>query len=350
MASNKTPRNGGLLISLARKMIGGIKKIGASVPVTMVTAEEMEAQLAPFIAADNAYNKARSVRQKASDAYQAATSAVYDWLLAARLALVPILGLRWSTAWAQAGFIRATTAIPSTVADRLTLIASLESFFKDNPGYQSPSTGVTAAKATALIATVELTQEAVTDEDMAFDDAGTAWQLAYDPLAASATALIKNLEGKLDSLDPRWLGFGLQMPGASSTPGKPTGLSAHLDEMGNVILQCNALALATRFRWRGFIVGVEVDYRLVASTTEPMASVDNVMPGQTMQFAVQGVNDTLQGVLSDPIQFTMPPVNKGAKPIVTAAAETKAVELLAPARPNGNGHATENGHRKTGRS
>jgi hypothetical protein len=194
MASNKTPTNGGLIISLGRKMKVGIIKLGPSVPVTMVTADEIEAQLGPFVTANNAYNKARSTRQKASDAYQTATSAVYAWLLAARLALVPILGKRWSTAWAQAGFISATTAIPAKVADRLALIAALETFFEDNPSYESPNTGVTAAKATTLIAAANTTQETLTDEDMAFDDAGTAWQLTYDPLAGSVTALIKNLE------------------------------------------------------------------------------------------------------------------------------------------------------------
>ena len=33
-------------------------------------------------------------------------------------------------------------------------------------------------------------------------------------------ALIKNLEGKLSKNDPRWLEFGLNLPGASATPGQ----------------------------------------------------------------------------------------------------------------------------------
>lgn len=350
MASNRLPENGSLFIALILKMIAGIIKLGASVPVTMVTAEEMQEQLGPFREANEDYNTARSTRQEASDNYQAALAKVYNWLLAARLALIPRLGLSWSTAWAKAGFITPTTAIPRKITDRLALIALLQAFFKKNPSYESPNTGVTAAQAASLIAAADQMQEKFTEEDMAFDDADTAWQLAYTPLAESAMALIKNLEGKLGKLDPRWLGFGLQMPGASSTPGKPAGLTAHLDENGNIILQCDALALAMRYRWRGFIAGVEVDYRLVASTTEPIASVSNVMPGQTMQFAVQGVNDTLQGVLSDPIQFSMPPVEK------PKAKETKAAEaprptetpVIVPTNGNGNGHG--NSHRSTRRS
>lgn len=132
MASNKLPTNGGLFISLVKKMIAGIIKLGPSVPVTLVTAEEMQGQLDLFAGKDEEYNSARSKRQTLSDAYQAATGAVYTWLLAARLALVPTLGQRWSTAWAQAGFISPSTAIPSKIAERLSLINSLAVFFTKN--------------------------------------------------------------------------------------------------------------------------------------------------------------------------------------------------------------------------
>ena len=64
--------------------------------------------------------------------------------------------------------------------------------------------------------------------------------------------------------------------------------------------------LATRYRWRGFIVGVETDYRLLARSTEPIGVITGViMPGQKLQIIVQAVNGGSQGVASDPIVFTM---------------------------------------------
>lgn len=44
----KLPTNGGLFIGLVTKMIKGIIDLGPSVPVTMVTAEELESQLELF--------------------------------------------------------------------------------------------------------------------------------------------------------------------------------------------------------------------------------------------------------------------------------------------------------------
>ncbi len=338
MASNRLPTNGGLFIGLVTKMIKGINDLGLSVPVTMVTAAEMQTELGLFTEKNDSYNEARSARQAASDIYQAAVASTYTWLLAARLALVPKFGSRWSTAWAQAGFINNSTAVPAKAADQLALIAALRTFFTKNPSYQSPGTEVTAAKAGTLIAAATTAQNNLRDKAMELKDAGDAWTLAYDPLRDSAVQLIKNLEGKLDDLDPRWLGFGLQMPGTITTPGKPTGLVVHMDENGSVIPQCDAEALATRYRWRGFIVGVETTYRLLASTTEPMASIPGVMPGQTLQLIVQAVNENLQGVASDPVLFTVPPLVQ-AKPSAAGPKATAAMEEPVLVHANGNGHA-----------
>lgn len=171
-----------------------------------------------------------------------------------------------------------TTAVPTKAPEQLALIAASKTFFTKNPSYQSPSTDVTPAKAAALITAATQAQKDLSDETMALKAAGDAWTLAYDPLADSANALIKNLEGKLDKLDPRWLGFGLQMPGTIATPGKPMGLVIHMDEDGNLIPQYDALPLSTHFRWRGFAVDVETEYRLLKSTTEPMASIAGFVP------------------------------------------------------------------------
>ena len=63
-----------------------------------------------------------------------------------------------------------------------------------------------------------------------------------------------------------------------------------------------------RFRWRMLLVGVETDYQLVARPVDPMAKITGAMPGTTKQIIVQAVNGNSQGVASDPIIFTVPPL------------------------------------------
>ena len=59
------------MISLVTKMIKAILGIGSGVPVTMVTAPEMDAELEVFKKADETFNGARSTRQTASDGRRA---------------------------------------------------------------------------------------------------------------------------------------------------------------------------------------------------------------------------------------------------------------------------------------
>ena len=118
--------------------------------------------------------------------------------------------------------------------------------------------------------------------------------------------LIKNLEGKLTKIDPRWLAFGLNMPGTNSTPVRPVNVTVQLDETGALVVQCEAVALATRYRWWTRIAGVQETYQLSARATEPLAVIREVMAGKTVEIMVKAVNGSLQGVANKPVAFTLP--------------------------------------------
>ncbi|MEA3187275.1 MAG: hypothetical protein QOD99_1105 [Chthoniobacter sp.] len=334
MANNSIPTNSGQLIGLAEQNIVGITTIGAQVPVVMVTAAQMQTALDAFVTQDSAFNAQRSARQTASDSYQAAMSAIYDWLLASSNVLANSFGTLWNTQWAQAGFVNHSTAIPRKAADQLGLALSLVNFFTANPGYEVASLKVTAAYGATLRTTALAAQAAVTAATVALNTIGTAWQTAYDTLTGLMRELIKNLEGKLAKNDPRWLSFGLQIPASIVTPAQPVNLVAHLDGTGAIIVSCDAVPLATRYRWRMLLVGVQSDYLLAARSVDPLGSIPGVLPGQTAQIIVQAVNGNLQGVASEPIVFTVPVAAKSSE---AKAAEVKLAEPAHHTNGNGNG-------------
>jgi hypothetical protein len=98
-------------------------------------------------------------------------------------------------------------------------------------------------------------------------------------------------------------------------------------------------------------VGVETEYRLLASEVPPMAMIKGaLLPGQTLRLIAQAVNGNRQGKASEPVEFTMPLVeanetSKAVAPAVTLPA-VPAVELPATATENGaaNGHANGSDH------
>lgn len=323
-------------------MEGGLVEFGQPLGITQITPAQFQVVLTAFSNGDNAFNAGRSMRQAASDAYQGALSDIYDWLSATKNVLAGRFGVRWSTAWAQAGFNNNSTAIPAKNDDRIALTGRLAAFFTANPTYEVPGMQVTAAQANTLKSAVLTKQAALTSATRTLTGLGQTWDAAFQALTDEAWSLVKILQAILADNDPRWLAFGLQMPITPSTPGKPVNVTAQLSDSGAILVQCDAVATATRYRCRALIVDVETEYRLVASSTEPILAIYGILPGQTLQIVVQAVNGNLQGVASGPIVFTVP-VTKAAK-----VAESTRAEVTSNGA-NGNGaHANGNGAHTNG--
>lgn len=328
-----------LLIALATKNVAGMKAYAVALAIKLITLAECEANLAAFVLQNGLYNAARSTEQNASDAYQATLPPIYDWLLGVSNSLATRLGTRWSTLWAQAGFINHSTAVPTKIEDRISLVLALVDFFTANPGYEVANMNQTAAYGKMLRDAAVDKQGKLAEATINLNNVGTAWDGAYNTLRGGMRSLLRNLSDVLAKDDPRWLAFGFDMPSAETTPGQPLNVIVHLDETGTPIVQCDRVPLATRYRFRRMIVGVETDYVLAASSLEPIGSIKDVLPGQTVQIIVQAVNGRLQGVASDPIQFTIPVVSKD---VVLKPAKTSASREVANG--SANGHA--NGSRQ----
>lgn len=150
------------------------------------------------------------------------------------------------------------------------------------------------------------------------------------------SSLITNLNDKLAPDDPRWLAFGLEMPATPRTPGQPQNVSVTLAADGAILVQCDPTPLATRYRCRTFIVGIDTRYQLAWSGV-----AIGVQPGVTLQITMQAVNGSSQSVASEPVGFTMP---AGSVPKKAAATGTETLDELAPLTaitpPNGNGNGS----------
>lgn len=343
MASNQLPTTSSQLIDLGTNMEAGLVQYGSDLKITQITPAGFQSDLSAFIVQDNSYNAARSSRQTVSDTNQAAMLSIANWLLVAKNVLMGRFGNRWSTEWAQAGFISPSIAIPQNAADQLGLALRLVGFFTANPGYEVASMNVTAAQGTILRNAAVSAQQALAAAVVALNNVSITWQAAYEKLTGTMRALIKILAASMSGTDPRWNAFGLYQPDASTTPGKPVNVTAHLDGNGNIVVQCEAVALATRYRWRTMRLGIDTDYQLAARSVDPVGLISSVLPGQTAQIIVQAVNGPLQGVASEPIQFAMPQV--GAS-VATATPVTATVEPVLDLAPliSANGANGRNGH------
>lgn len=333
--NNTFPTNWAQLFVLATKMYDGLVAFAAAIPVTMVTAAQMLASKTAFKNAGDTYNAARTTLNSAHRASDPAQKALYDWLLTARAVIARRIGSRWSPQWAAAGFVAPSTQVPKTITGRIALRESLETYFTENPSFERPDMEVTAAKATELTEAAVDGEDAVSTAEQAFKTAGEARVPAKTGLLDLMSTVVANLDKKLAKDDPRWLAFGLQLPFTPTTPAAPTGPRATI--MGTqILLECDAMALATRYRFRTKIVGLDTRYKLAASGQQPMAVLEGVAAGLTLEIIAQAVNGPAQSVASNPILVTMPPAT--AKP--ESAADAELAPLLAVGT-NGNGNGAE---------
>ena len=343
MAGNSVPNNPAQIIYLGTNMLAGLTSLGTSLGITQINPEDFQTLLDGYIGAEGGFDAARSARQTALDGWKSANGALFDWLLVVRTVLAGRFGNRWSTAWAQAGFTNASSAVPRRIEGQLDLALSLKGFFAANPSWQVASMLVTAAQATTLRSAALAAHQLVVAAEQNTVTSGADRTLAGDGLIAMMRALIKILGATISKTDVRWLAFGLNIPATNTTPGKPTGLTVSLDASGALLVQCDATPLGTRYRWRSLLVGAQTRYQLAARSVDPMATIPNVLPGDTVQIVVQAVNGTLQGVASDAVTFTVPAA-------VPAPAVAKKAEVAPEREPsNGNGNGNGHGHSVRGR-
>src|SRR2546430_1253110 len=97
------------LIGLRTKMVEGMTALSAELKLTLISTQQMQANLSAFITQDGAFNAARSAKQTASDGWTAAQGSIYDWLLGVSNMLATHFGTRWNTQWARAGFTNNST-------------------------------------------------------------------------------------------------------------------------------------------------------------------------------------------------------------------------------------------------
>lgn len=332
-------------IILGTEMTEGLTTDAQALGILQITALQMKTSTDALVVTDGAFNNARSAATAAYQNFHVADDALTQFIADTTNTLQPFYGRRYSTDWAQVGFVTPSIMTPRSIDERLGLSLRMINFLAANPTKEAPNQGVTAANGTTLRDAAINTRRLAYDADKDLETKGTARQAASDKLVNDMATLLGILSRILGQDDPRWFDFGLEKPGKLITPAAPTGLTATANTMttsrgGNdsattpVLVTWEATPFATRYRVRMRIAGLlGANYELVKSVTEPMAQVD-VPANTTVEFIVQAVNGNRQSVASDAVAY---------QPVVHVAATTPVlsetpVAIVAPA--NGtNGHA-----------
>lgn len=306
--NNTLPGARPALFALGEDMADGLHNHEAAIGIKQNLEVDFRVDLAAAKAAESTYATAKSAKDGLATNLRVADSNVRAFLKAGRAVLVQSLGEDWSAAWETTGFPNQSTAVPGSQDERFTLCGALQTYFTANPGMEvnTPVLIVTGSKAMLLFTALSDARTAVNDGITAAGQKKALRDAAEEVLRTRMRGLITELGQLLDDTDPLWDAFGLNEPGADSTPDVPEALAVIAGVAGTLLADWAAARRAARYRVWIMILTVDTDFRAVATVTDSDATLAGLPSGQTAKVRVTAANDAGESLPSTEIQIVIP--------------------------------------------
>lgn len=310
MATNKMPDSYPGVVLLSQRCLNGATTHGASIPIILNTAARIAADRTAMITAQSVYQAGCGTGPGISDALKTARANATLFCRQARNVLEHYLGSKHSEAWRPTGFI-SNLAIPTKESGLVTLTGTLRSYLAANPTRENAELNITALRAETVLT-------ALTTARQNFDALKGGCRTDRMDRDAKTHAMRKRLSGlvselkqAMSPLDPRWLDFGLNMPGAASVPVAPENVEAIATLPGQIQVSSDASVNATGYRFYYQRPILDPEPLLAGSSTTPLFIITGLTAGQEYLLYVSATNAGGESELSEPAAAT---------PVVAAAA------------------------------
>lgn len=291
MASNPTPDNDDIALTLAEDLADGCQQLEVTLNIKQNTEAVMRAAINTALAARMAYAAAAQVVREKSAELQAADSAGTVTLTNCRLRLVKLFGAQASPQWVAAGFPPQSTGIPRLQDQRFTLLNSLRLYFTANPASESADMEATAALCAAAHTALSNARQALNNAETA---ATTALQTRKDAMKSLRRNRIRGLIDELGTLmpedDARYETFGLNVPANPTAPGAIASLTLTALGGGKVLARWDYATRMAGTRVQTRRVGIDDDFVTLATVEALEKVIEGQTPGQQLEVKVTPYN------------------------------------------------------------
>ena len=306
MASNQLPDANEDLFTLGEDMADGCHAHEAAIGLKQNKEADVRADLSAAIAGQNDYKITIAAKGDLSTAVTVADSNAKSFISTTRRVLVTYLGDSWSQAWEATGFPDQSTAVPGTQGKRQALLQSLKIYFTTNPTQENAPLNVTAAQADALFTALSDARSAAANGNNIAGQKKSVRDDAIAKLRRRLSGLIAELGQLLADTDPRWLAFGLNLPGASNLPDPVDGLMLTAGGAGVVLCHWSNPPRATRYRVFKQIVGVDANFIAAATVSDSDYTFTGLPTGKTVNIRIVSANDAGEAQPSNTVQIVVP--------------------------------------------
>ncbi|MBI3415882.1 MAG: fibronectin type III domain-containing protein [Verrucomicrobia bacterium] len=300
MGSNNIPKSYDDVMSLTDQCITGAGTVGSGIPLVINTQAVITANRTTLLNTQASYKANCAALKGLYDAYHTQLDTVYLWCQQTRDYLKQYLGSSFNQAWVAAGFHN-SIAVESSDAFLATLLGNLQTFFGNHTSWEDAAHNITAAQALALATALTNARAGVSAGKLACATSKAPRDAAYDAMRACLSGLVAELKQLIGPDDSRWLAFGLNVPGAPSTPEVPQNVTVNNATPGQFQVTCDASPNATRYRCYLQRPGIDLRPVLAGSSPAPLLVLTNLTPGQVYQVYMSAVDDNAESAMSAPI-------------------------------------------------
>ena len=292
MSSNATPDNNDILRALADRIADGCHQHEVALNIKQNTEAAIRAAITGLAQSELQVGLKKSALSDAYAALATADTAGEKVLTDCKLRLAQKLGQRWSAAWEPTGFPGQSTAVPTTMDPRFTLLDSLKDYFTAVPANESVDMGATAAICLAAWTALSNARQAVANAESAQTTAFSNRTTAENALRKRVRGLINELEGGLlADDDARWEDFGLNIPANPSAPESVASVTLAPASANRLEVSWPYAVRAIRYIIEIFIVGVDTEWRTGANSKDLTVILKGFTAGQTVKVRVVAAND-----------------------------------------------------------
>ena len=209
-------------------------------------------------------------------------------------------GTRYCQAWDILGF-RRSLMIPRTIPELLDVLASMGGHLEQSPEMGSADLDITAEKTRALRTELSAARTAV-DQNIANRD---RLFKARSDLAQKARrllrALLDDLKYALDPMDPRWMEFGFNRPGATTTPDVPENVTVTRLTETAALVKWDKAPRAEYYHVTMQIEGVDAEPRRIGTSAEADWMINDLPPNAKTRIQVSALNSSGESRFSDAV-------------------------------------------------
>jgi hypothetical protein len=289
MKQKQVRSNSGLLAQSA-KAINGATEVGAGL-LTINVETAMSTDRATYVTALEALKTGKTILVSRGAVVRSVTASGREFARVTRELLKRTLSKRYSTAWAELGFLRSSLAIPRKSDEMLVMLEQMGDYLTAHPEAQNTDAEVTPARAGGLVTSLREAQRGLDTQKGNVVNLVSACDNAKAQLQKRMRDLVLELRQKLAPLDGRWKTFGLNMPGAAKTPDAPQNVVAVLIGETAVAIHWDAAARAEHYRVWKKVVGVDEKVVSVGSPADLDFTLEALPRNSTIEIAVTAVNN-----------------------------------------------------------